>query len=81
MSHTPAEGTSHVTRCAQCAHRPVRVLFVDAVEELQQAAAHVTGDGSHHAKVIIDQSAAVLCVHCNVARMGICTHHFASALA
>ena len=69
-----------MTRHAQFVHKPVRVLFIDAVEELQQAAPHITRDGSHHAEVIIDQPATVLCIHCNVARVRICTHHIPSAL-
>lgn len=52
---------------------PVRVFFVDSVEELQQATAHITGDAAHHPKIVVDQPATVLSIHSNVARMGVCS--------
>lgn len=62
----------------QDAHReqrvdaPVRVLLVDAVEELEQPAAHVGRDLPHHAEVVVDQPpAAGARVGGDVARVGV----------
>lgn len=58
-------------QCQKCSS-PVWVLFVHPIEELQEATTHVTGDGSHHAKVVVDQAPPILSIHSNVARMWIC---------
>ena len=51
---------------------PVWVLFIHPIEELQEAATHITGDGSHHAEIVVDQAPTVLSIHSNVARMWVC---------
>ena len=35
----------------------------------------IVGDAAHHAKVVVNQAAAALCVHRNVAGVGVCTKY------
>ena len=52
---------------------PVRVLLIDTIEQLQQAAAHITRDLAHHTKVIVYQATSTGAIYCYVARMRICS--------
>ena len=51
---------------------PVRVLLIDAIEELQKATADIARDFAHHAKVIVYEAAPTSPVHCYVAGVRIC---------
>ena len=52
---------------------PVRVLLVDAIEELQQALADVPGDGAHHAEVVVYEAPLLLRIDRNVSWVWVCT--------
>ena len=66
--------THRQARPVQLQGTPVGVLLIDSVEELQQSAAHITGDGAHHAKIIVNQPAAIRAIHSNVAWVGVCSN-------
>ena len=76
VSHASTSGDNGANQSQQSRGTPVRILLVDAIEELQEATAYITGDSAHHPKVVVYQPATILSIHSNVAWVRICRNTY-----